>query len=75
MITATATEVQNDFEKYLQMVQSGDEIAITSNGKELARLLPYKRNVSFLTDLLLGVLRSDYDENEAKAERMQEQKI
>ena len=59
MTTATATEVQNNFGKYLQMVQAGGEIIVMKNGKEVARL-----------DSLLGVLKGDYDEKEAKAERM-----
>lgn len=70
MTTATATEVQNNFGKYLQMVQAGGEIIVMKNGKEVARLVSHEKCVSFLTDSLLGVLKSDYDEKEAKAERM-----
>lgn len=36
MTTATATDVQNNFGKYLQMVQTGEEIIILRNGKEMA---------------------------------------
>lgn len=71
MTTATAIEVQENFERYLQMAQSGDEIIITKNGKEVARLVPYERDDSFLTDSLLGVLKNDYDEKDAKMDRMQ----
>ena len=67
MITATATEVQNNFGKYLQMVQAGGEIIVMKNGKEVARLVSHEKSVSFLTDSLLGVLKGDYDEKEAKA--------
>lgn len=35
MTTATTTEVQNNFGKYLQMVQAGDEVIILKNGKEV----------------------------------------
>ena len=70
MITATATEVQNNFGKYLQMVQAGGEIIVMKNGKEVARLVSHEKSVSFLTDSLLGVLKGDYDEKEAKVERM-----
>ena len=70
MTTATATEVQNNFRKYLQMVQAGGEIIVMKNGKEVARLVSHEKSVSFLTDSLLGVLKGDYDEKEAKAERM-----
>ena len=71
MTTATAIEVQKNFERYLKMAQSGDEIIITKNGKKVARLVPYERNDSFLTDSLLGVLKNDYDEKEVKMDRMQ----
>lgn len=70
MTTATATEVQNNFGRYLQMVQNGGEIIVTKNGKEVARLVSYEKNVSFLTDSLLGVLKHNYDEKEERAERM-----
>ena len=71
MTTATAIEVQKSFERYLQMAQSGDEIIINKNEKEIARLVPYERDESFLTDSLLGVLKNDYDEKDAKMDRMQ----
>ena len=70
MTTATATEVQNNFGKYLQMVQAGGEIIVMKNGKEVARLVSYEKSVSFLTDSLLGVLKGDYDDKKANAERM-----
>ena len=70
MTTATATEVQNNFGKYLQMVQAGGEIIVMKNGKEVARLVSHEKSVSFLTESLLGVLKGDYDEKEAKTERM-----
>lgn len=70
MTTATATEVQNNFGKYLQMVQAGGEIIVMKNGKEVARLVSHEKSVSFLTDSLLGVLKGDYDEKKANAERM-----
>lgn len=70
MTTATATEVQNNFGRYLQMVQNGGEIIVTKNGKEVARLVSYEKNVSFLTDSLLGVLKHNYDEKEEREERM-----
>lgn len=71
MTTATATEVQNNFGKYLQMVQAGGEVIVLKNGKEVARLISYEKRVSFLTDSLTGVLKGDYDEKSARQERMQ----
>ena len=62
MITATATDVQNNFEYYLQTVQTDGEIIILKNGKEVARLISRESNVSFLTDSLTGILKNDYDD-------------
>ena len=69
MITATATDIQNNFGKYLQAVQNGNEIIILKNGIEFARLVSKENTVSFLTDSLVGTLKNDYDESEIKAER------
>ena len=70
MTTVSATEVQNNFGKYLQYVQNGDEIIIMKNGKEVARLISYDKSVGFLTDSLIGVLKNDYDDEQIKAERL-----
>ncbi len=70
MTAVTATELQNNFGKYLQYVQAGNEVIILRNGKEVARLISHDKSVSFLTDSLLGVLNGSYDENEIRAERM-----
>lgn len=71
MITATATEIQNNFGHYLQAVQQGNEIIILKNGKEVARLISHESSVSFLTDSLIGVLKHDYDEKAIRAERIE----
>ena len=71
MITVNATEMQNNFGKYLQSVQDGEEILILQNGKEVARLISKEATVSFLTDTLTGVLKHDYDEKEVYAERIE----
>ena len=70
MTTISATEMQNNFGKYLQAVQDGDEIVILKNGKEVARLISRSQSVSFLTDSLVGVLTGDYSEDAIKAEKM-----
>ena len=46
--TATATEMQNNFGRYLAMVQEGSEIIVTKNGKEVGRLIPREKAVSYL---------------------------
>lgn len=70
MTIATATEVQNNFGRYLKLVQEGGEIIILKNGVEVARLISKDKSVSFLSDSLVGVLSGDVDEKAAKAERM-----
>ncbi len=71
MTTATATEVQNNFGRFLQYVSEGNEVIIIRNGKEVARLISQGKAVSFLTDSLRGVLKSDYDEKALRAERIE----
>lgn len=59
--TATATEMQNNFGKYLNMVINGQEVIVTKNGKEIGRLIPKNTCVSYLTDSLTGILKGNYD--------------
>ena len=70
--TATATEMQNNFGIYLNLVMSGQEIIVTKNGREVGRFIPRDAAVSYLTDSLTGILKGDYDLEEAKAERLKE---
>ncbi len=70
MTTVTATEVQNNFGKYLRVVQTGGEVIVMKNGKGVARLVSYDKSVSFLTDSLIGVLKNDYNEKESRTERI-----
>lgn len=69
---ATATEIQNNFGKYLALVQSGQEVIVTRNGKEVGRFIPKDRAVSYLTDSLLGILKGDTDIDQARKERLRE---
>lgn len=70
MTTVTATDIQNNFGKYLQSVQMGEEVIILRNGKEVARLISHEKSVSFLTDSLRGVLSNNYDDKSVRRERM-----
>ena len=70
MTMVTATELQNNFGKYLQYVQEGNEVVVLRNGKEVARLISREKSVSFLTDSLVGVLKNSYDDKAEKAKRM-----
>jgi len=42
MTTATATEVQNNFGRFLQSAIDGNEVVILKNGKEVARLVSHQ---------------------------------
>lgn len=67
---ATATERQNFFERYLAMVQEGNEIIVTKNGKEVGRFIPREKAVSYLTDSLAGILKGDTDLDKAREKRL-----
>ena len=70
--TATATEMQNNFGKYLSLVMAGQEVVVTRNGKEVGRFIPKDAAVSYLTDSLTGLLKKDVELNGAKTERLKE---
>lgn len=70
--TATATEMQNNFGRYLNLVLNGQEIIITKNGREVGRFIPKDTAVSYLTDSLTGILHADVDMDDARAERLAE---
>lgn len=70
--TATSTEMQNNFGRYLQMVMNGGEVIVTRNGKEVGRLISRKAAVSYLTDSLTGILSGNEDPDQARAERLTE---
>lgn len=72
MITANATEMQNNFGRYLKLVMSGQEIIVTKNGREVGRFIPKDAAVSYLTDSLTGILKGDYNLDEVKSERLKE---
>ena len=68
--TATATEMQNNFGRYLSLVMDGIEVIVTKNGKEVGRFLPRDTAVSYLTDSLTGILKGDKDLDQVKEERL-----
>ena len=70
--TATATELQNNFGRYLNLVMSGQEIIVTKNGREVGRFIPKDAAVSYLTDSLTGILKGNVELDEAKSERLKE---
>ena len=62
---ATVAQVRKNFEKYLISVQDNGEIVITKGGKPVARLIAYDKDVSFLVDSLVGVLKHDYGDGKS----------
>ena len=68
MITATATAMQNNLGRYLNLVMSGQEIIVTKNGKEVGRFIPKEAAVSYLTDSLTGILKEKNDLAKIKEE-------
>ena len=70
--TATATEMQNNFGKYLAIILNGDEVIVKKNGKEVGRFIPRETVISYLTDSLTGILHGDYDLEKVKEEKLRE---
>ena len=68
--TATATEMKNNFGKYLEMVIRGNEVIITKNGKEIGRFIPKAKSISYLTDSLTGIIKGDYDLKKEKGKTL-----
>lgn len=66
VITASSTELQNNFGKYLGIVMEGQQVIITKNGRKVARVIPEDAAVSYLTDSLTGILKGEYDLDEEK---------
>jgi prevent-host-death family protein len=62
-----STEVQNDFNKYLNLA-SGQEIVITKNGTAVARLIGIEVQSKSLSEQLRGIIPADVDEKSIKAE-------
>lgn len=68
--TATATEMQNNFGRYLSLVMAGNEVIVTKNGKEVGRFIPRNTAISYLTDSLTGILNGEDELNQAREERL-----
>ena len=68
IIVVTSTEIQNNFEKYLSLVMSGQKVIITRNGKAVGRLVPKDTAVSYLTDSLIEIIKGSYDLDKEKEE-------
>ena len=65
---ATATQMQNNFGKYLNLVMKGQGVIVTKNGKEIGRLVPKNTVVSYLSDSLTGILKNKYSLDDIKTD-------
>ena len=45
---------------------------VTKNGREVGRFIPKDAAVSYLTDSLAGILKSDCDAGQAREQRLRE---
>lgn len=69
MRMASATEIQNNFGRYLQYAIEQGEVIILRNGKRVARIVSEEAAVGFLTDSLRGVLRQQYTDEDVQSAR------
>lgn len=65
---AAATQMQNNFGKYLNLVMKGQGVIVTKNGKEIGRLVPKNTVVSYLSDSLTGILKNKYSLDDIKTD-------
>lgn len=72
IVIATATEMQNNFGKYVNMVMNGKEILVTKNGKEIGRFIPKGEKARFLTDSMRGIIKGDIDPEKEKEDYLRE---
>ena len=71
LTTATAADFQNDFNRYLTLVQGGNEVIVTLKGEEIGRFIPKNAVVTYLTDSLTGILKKDLDIDQARTEGLE----
>ena len=70
--TATATEMQNNFGRYLNIVIGGQEVIVTKNGREVGRFVPKSTSISYLTDSLTGILKGGETAEDLREMRLKE---
>lgn len=74
-MVVTATEFQNNFDKYLKLIASED-IFITNNGKTIAKMInPQTSAVDALRGMLKKDVPPDIDLNSLREERLSKYEI
>ena len=66
-----STEFQNNVGTYLQRA-AAEDIVITKNGKEVARLIGAGRKGEYLVDALSGLFPKNFDAEKTKMEHLKE---
>lgn len=72
MVMATATEMQNNFGHYLNLVMNGQEVIVTKNGKEVARVISRNAAEKSISESLVGILSDKYDLDTEKERYLKE---
>lgn len=72
LVTATATQMQNNFGHYLGLVIGGEEVVITKNGKEVARMVSRNSAETSIGRSLLGILSDKYNIDEEREKALRE---
>ena len=67
---ATRDTIQEHISEYLDMMENGEEIIMTKNGKEIGRFLPRGKVVSLIAEKVAGIIRGDIDVNKIREEAL-----
>ena len=69
---ATRDTIQEHISEYLDMMENGEEIIMTKNGKEIGRFLPRGKVVTLAAERLKGILSKEIDAAKARDEALRE---
>lgn len=72
LVTATSTQMQNNFGHYLGLVMQGQEVIVTKNGKEVARLVSRNAAEVSISNSLVGILSDKYNLDDEKEKALRE---
>ncbi len=67
---ATREAIQEHISEYLDMMENGEEIIMTKNGKEIGRFLPRGKVVSLIGEKVAGIIRGDIDVDKIREEAL-----
>ena len=69
---ATRDTIQEHISEYLDMMENGEEIIMTKDGKEIGRFLPRGQVVTLAAERLRGILSKEIDAAKARDEALRE---